>query len=100
MTAPEHIPIASILHNPAVPSTLLPSPSQSSPLVAYHQRTTSTPNTQVIGVGPDRHFISIWDHREPQVAGFPARPSPGSVLDLDKVVEKCDFSANKVSGNV
>ncbi len=96
MVAPDHIPLASTIHNPAVPETLLPSPSHTSPLVAYHQRTTNTPRSQHIGVGPERNFISIWDHREAQ-PGFPARPSPGSVLDLDAVYEQCDLTTNKVS---
>jgi WD repeat and SOF domain-containing protein 1 len=29
--------------------------------------------------------------------GFPPRPVPGSVIDLDKVLERCDFQTGKVS---
>jgi len=29
--------------------------------------------------------------------GFPPRPIPGSVIDLDKVLERCDFQTNQVS---
>ena len=94
--APENIPLASTILNPAVPALLLPPPSSSSPLVAYHQRTTTVASRQLIGVGPDRRYISLWDHTDSS-PGFPSRPSPGSVLDLDLVLEKCDLSTNKVS---
>ena len=29
--------------------------------------------------------------------GFPPRPVPGSVIDLDRVLERCDFQTSKVS---
>lgn len=29
--------------------------------------------------------------------GFPPRPVPGSVIDLDKILERCDFQTGKVS---
>jgi len=32
--------------------------------------------------------------------GFPPRPIPGSVIDLDKVLERCDFQTNQVSFSV
>lgn len=96
MAAPEHLPLDSTIHNPAVPEALLSPSSPPSPLVAYHQRTTNTPRSQVIGVGPERRYISIYDFGESQ-PGYPARPSPGSVLDLDLVLEKCDLSTNQVS---
>jgi hypothetical protein len=93
---PENIPMVSTLHNPAVPVSLLPSPSSPSPLVAYHQRTSSTPSTQFVGIGPARQYLSLWETSEPS-PGFPSRPIPGSVLDLDLVLEQCDLSTNKVS---
>ncbi|ORY31229.1 hypothetical protein BCR39DRAFT_526993 [Naematelia encephala] len=91
---PEHIPLASTIHNPAVPEALLPSLVTPSPLVAYHQRTTTAPRTQIIGVGPERHFISAWDSIDP-APGFPPRPTPGTVLDLDLVHDRCDFGNNQ-----
>jgi hypothetical protein len=32
--------------------------------------------------------------------GFPPRPIPGSVIDLDKVLERCDFQTNQVSVSI
>jgi WD repeat and SOF domain-containing protein 1 len=29
-------------------------------------------------------------------AAYAPRPIPGTILDLDKVLEQCDFSTNKV----
>ena len=94
--APEHFPLASTIQNPAVPESFLPSPLSHSPLVAYHQRTTTSPRTQVVGVGPERNFVSVWDTIQAQ-PGFPARPTPGTILDLDLTQERCDFGSNKVS---
>ncbi|KAK4687978.1 DDB1- and CUL4-associated factor 13, partial [Tremellales sp. Uapishka_1] len=84
--------------NPAVPLDLLPKPSSPSPLVAYNQRTPSTLKSYLVGAGPERRFLSIWDSVEPH-PGFPSRPTPGGVLDLDLVLEKCDLNTNKVSFN-
>ncbi|WVQ85933.1 hypothetical protein IAT38_008101 [Cryptococcus sp. DSM 104549] len=91
---PDHVPVAVSLINPAVPSNLLPSPATPTPLVAYQNRADKSPSSHLVGTGPDRHFLSVWDSRESQ-PGFPARPMPGSILDLDKVLEKCDFGTNK-----
>jgi hypothetical protein len=89
--------LSDTLHNPAVPGSLLPSLTAASPLVAYHQRTTNAPRTQLIGVGPERNFVNVWDSIDHQ-PGFPARPTPGTIIDLDLILEKCDLDTNKVSG--
>lgn len=94
--APDHLPLSPSLKNPVVPATLLPSPSTPTPLVAYQNRADKFPSAHLAGNGPERHYLSVWDMRESQ-PGFPARPMPGSIMDLDLVLEKCDFGTNKVS---
>ncbi|ODN83011.1 hypothetical protein L202_01242 [Cryptococcus amylolentus CBS 6039] len=91
---PDHLPIALALKNPVVPPALLPSPITPSPAVAYQNRADKTPQSSLVGIGPERHYLSVWDPRESQT-GFTARPMPGSILDLDLVREKCDFGTNK-----
>ncbi|WWC72583.1 uncharacterized protein I206_106545 [Kwoniella pini CBS 10737] len=92
---PDHIPLPPQIHNPIVPSSLLPSPSTPTPLVAYQNRNSpSQPKINLIGQGPERNYLNAWDTRENQ-PGFAPRPAPGTILDLDLVLEKCDFGANK-----
>ncbi|EIW69803.1 hypothetical protein TREMEDRAFT_43487 [Tremella mesenterica DSM 1558] len=92
--APDNIPLVPTIHNPVVPESLLPSLSSPSPLVAYHQRGATNPRTQIIGRGPDRHYIPVQEFINTN-PGFPYRPTPGTIIDLDLVVEKCDFGTNK-----
>ncbi|KAK8850539.1 hypothetical protein IAR55_004457 [Kwoniella newhampshirensis] len=91
---PEHLPLVASIHNPVVPSSLLPAPTSPSPLVAYQNRAPGATKIHLVGEGPERSFLSVWDSRESQ-PGFPARPMPGSILDLDLVLDKCDFGAGK-----
>ncbi|WVO20531.1 uncharacterized protein IAS62_001828 [Cryptococcus decagattii] len=91
---PDHLPLSPSLKNPVVPATLLPSPSTPTPLVAYQNRADKFPSAHLAGNGPERHYLSVWDMRESQ-PGFPARPMPGSIMDLDLVLEKCNFGTNK-----
>lgn len=69
--------------------------------------------TNLIGTGPERYYLPIenkgippWqrqNHQQQQQHGiddgaaYAPRPLPGSIVDLDKILEKCDFSTNKVS---
>ena len=46
------------------------------------------------GTGAERIFPDV--RNRPPEFGHPPRPIPGSVADLDKVFEHCDFSAGKV----
>ncbi|WWC92301.1 uncharacterized protein L201_007255 [Kwoniella dendrophila CBS 6074] len=92
---PDHIPLSPSLHNPIVPASLLPSPSTPTPLVAYQNRNSpAQPKINLIGSGPDRNYLNVWDTRENQ-PGFAPRPAPGTILDLELVLEKCDFGNNK-----
>jgi WD repeat and SOF domain-containing protein 1 len=90
------VPITSTLRNPAVPETLLPTLVDPSPVDIKDQRTTTSPVTQFVGTGPERRFLAPWESAEAQ-PGYPPRPTPGSIMDLDLVGERCDFGSNKVS---
>jgi hypothetical protein len=48
--APENLPIATTLRNPAVPDTLLPSTIEPITAAVNNQRTTTSPNSQFVGV--------------------------------------------------
>lgn len=91
---PENIPISPLLRNPAVAEALLPPLQEISTVDG--QRTTTSPKSQLVGTGPERRFITTWDKVDAH-PGFPPRPSPGSIMDLDLVDERCNFGANKVS---
>ncbi|WRT70707.1 uncharacterized protein IL334_007705 [Kwoniella shivajii] len=91
---PDNLPLSPSLYNPVVPSSLLPSPSSPTPLVAYQNRNSAQPKINLIGQGPERNYLNSWDTRENQ-PGFAPRPAPGTILDLDLVLEKCDFGDNK-----
>lgn len=87
------------MQNPAVPSAMLPAREPPAPLVAYNQRSASAPKSLLVGDGPERYYLSAWDNNESQ-PGYPGRPTPGTVLDLDIIYDKCNFRANKVSRRV
>ncbi|WVN89833.1 uncharacterized protein L203_105063 [Cryptococcus depauperatus CBS 7841] len=91
---PDHLPLALSIKNPIVPFSLLPSPTTPTPLVAYQNRVDKSLSIRLIGAGPERHYLSVSDQRESQL-GFPSRPMPGSILDLDLVADNCDFGSNK-----
>lgn len=50
--------------------------------------------TNTRGVGANRVYLDI-QSRPPDVA-YPPRPVPGSIADLDVIMELCDFSLNRV----
>lgn len=85
------------------------------------------PSHSILGTGPPRRYLSLkpnglppWErdsyssaslgtrdehtgesHRSAggvgRDLGYPPRPVLGSVADLDKLLERCDFGTNKVS---
>ncbi len=60
-----------------------------------HLKPTSGPvQVHTTGVGQRRIYLDI-QSRPPNVA-YPPRPVPGSIADLDIVMEHCDFSEKKV----
>ncbi|CAE6469311.1 unnamed protein product [Rhizoctonia solani] len=46
-----------------------------------------------IGSGPGRHYLS--PKSEPPNMHFPPRPPPGGMVDLDVIMEHCNFATNK-----
>lgn len=50
-------------------------------------------HARMIGKGPARRFLEIGEVSDP---AYPPRPVPGGIMDLDLVLEKCDFGTNKV----
>lgn len=67
-----------------------------SPLLAHHQRTSQAPKGHLVGGGPERTSVAVWEGGE-AVHGYPARPLSGLVMDMDTVLERCDFGTYKVS---
>ncbi|KAG6903772.1 hypothetical protein DXG01_015041, partial [Tephrocybe rancida] len=45
------------------------------------------------GVGPDRTYLEV--KHKPGNTAYPPRPIPGSVADLDIIMDNCDFSEKK-----
>lgn len=70
----------------------------------------SRPKTRLVGTGPERRYLPIitpsppWDESSSKNSrqqkshssiAFPPRPVPGTVADLDLLLERCDFSTNQ-----
>ncbi|PIL31558.1 hypothetical protein GSI_06260 [Ganoderma sinense ZZ0214-1] len=49
--------------------------------------------TNTVGIGAKRVYIDV--QAKPFNVAYPPRPLPGSVADMDVVMEHCDFSQNK-----
>lgn len=86
---PEQIQLKDVPPNPSLPprKTQIPSPL-TQPATEYV--------TTTHGTGPERIYLDI-QSQFPSVA-YPPRPIPGSIADLDIVMEHCEFSKNKVHG--
>ena len=54
--------------------------------------------TDTLGMGPTRNYPDI--RREPPDVAYPPRPIPGSVADLDVIMDHCDFQTDKVRRRV
>lgn len=81
---PKQLAFTSPPHNPALParkSATLPSRYRS-PIVQ-----------DTVGMGAKRVYLDL-QAKLPNVA-YPPRPVPGSVADLDVIMDYCDFSQNK-----
>lgn len=65
---------------------------------AKYQRKSATSlgyrSPSTIGTGSKRNYINI-EAQSPNIA-YPPRVPPGSVADLDVIMENCDFSQQKV----
>ncbi|KAF7347924.1 Glycosyltransferase family 32 protein [Mycena venus] len=83
---PEQLGLKSVLDNPSLPPRRASLPSRF--------RAPSGPSTTTTrGVGPRRVYLDI--QSQPPNVAYPPRPVPGSVADLDIVMEHCDFSEKK-----
>ncbi|KAG6832315.1 hypothetical protein H0H92_003548 [Tricholoma furcatifolium] len=79
---PEEIGFRTIPRNPAIPPKRTPSRG----VQGFANATR--------GVGPQRTYLEV--KNKPGSAGsYPPRPVPGSVADLDLIMENCDFSEKK-----
>ncbi|KAF5355904.1 hypothetical protein D9756_004160 [Leucocoprinus leucothites] len=83
---PEQIRFKDTITNPALPpkKTIIPSP-------LTEEATEFVTTTR--GRGPERIYLDL--QSQPPNVAYPPRPVPGSVADLDIVMEHCDFSKKK-----
>ncbi|KAJ7487485.1 glycosyltransferase family 32 protein [Mycena galericulata] len=80
---PEQLGLKTMLDNPALP------PKRTS--LPHRFRAPTGPNIVATrGRGPKRVYLDLQTN-----APYPQRPPPGSVADLDIVMEHCDFSEKK-----
>jgi hypothetical protein len=91
-TVPREIGIPHSLHNPAVsPASAISWPDVSQPPFLVDGLDNFT-----IGVGPERIY-QVLRANLPNTA-YPPRPIPGSIADLDKIMQYCDFNTGRVRG--
>ncbi|KAJ6621628.1 hypothetical protein B0H10DRAFT_2162996 [Mycena sp. CBHHK59/15] len=83
---PEQLGLKTTLDNPALPPRRTALPSRFRAPVGPSTTTTH-------GVGPRRVYLDI--QSQPPNVAYPPRPVPGSIGDLDVVMEHCDFSEKK-----
>lgn len=84
---PEQIAFEKQIPNPALPpgnTALRPS----------RFRPPKSALTTTNGLGSKRVYLDV--QSRPQNVAYPPRPVPGSVADLDIIMNNCDFSENKV----
>ncbi|KAL1410030.1 hypothetical protein Q8F55_004032 [Vanrija albida] len=95
--APASVPIEAGLINPVVPASLLSGRQPADKPAALQQarlQQAAPSNHKLVGKGPERTYLSPWD-TVLENPGFPPRPLPGSTVDLDIILQKCDFGTNK-----
>ncbi|KAG9314280.1 hypothetical protein JVU11DRAFT_5068 [Chiua virens] len=84
---PEQVGLTSPPLNPALPPRKVPTiPSRFRPPPGPVATTTR-------GDGPRRVYLDV--QSQPPSVAYPPRPVPGSVADLDVIMEHCDFSQGK-----
>jgi WD repeat and SOF domain-containing protein 1 len=81
------IGFTSIPTNPALPP-------RKATIPARYRKPLDLIITDAVGTGPNRVYLDI--QSPPPNVAFPPRPVPGSVADLDVIMEHCDFSQQKV----
>jgi WD repeat and SOF domain-containing protein 1 len=85
LSVPEQVGLSSPPWNPALP-----------PAIPSRFRPPPPPiATSTHRAGPKRVYLDI--QSLPRNVAYPPRPVPGSIADLDIVMEHCDFSQSKAS---
>lgn len=93
LVVPLQIGLRQELDNPALPPlSRAKIPSKYRPPPTVKSTVTSTR-----GTGSKRVYLDI-QSRPPNLA-YPPRPVPGSIADLDIVMDHCDFTYGKVRDN-
>ena len=85
---PEGIALEAPLLNPGLPKQ---------PFIASRFKPPSEILSTTVGSGLERTYIDI--QSIPPAVGYPTRPAPGSIADLDIVMDHCDFGNNKASAS-
>jgi len=89
LIVPDDIALDAPLHNPGLPEDSTQTQHNSRQLSSR-----SRPHSLTVGSGLKRIYLDM-QSLPPDVA-YPPRPKPGSIADLDIIMEHCDFSNNKV----
>lgn len=90
---PESLQFDEYIENPALPPFQYLAPIVQSHIITPSD-TFASPyplNNSVVPLGPERYYY----HRDSQGSAYPPRPIPYSALDLDVVMEHCDFSTQQ-----
>lgn len=88
LSVPEQVGLSAPPLNPALPPRKVPTiPSRFRPPPGPVATTTR-------GDGPRRVYLDV--QSMPPNLAYPPRPVPGSVADLDIIMDHCDFSQGKV----
>lgn len=86
LSVPEQIGFTNVPANPALP------PKATIP--SRFRQPLGPVITDTVGTGPKRVYLDM--QSAPRNVAYPPRPVPGSVADLDVIMEHCDFSQQKV----
>lgn len=84
---PEQIGFTSAILNPALP------PAKAHTLISPFTPPPGPVTTITRGVGPRRAYLE--NQKQSVGAAYPPRPIPGSIADLDIILEQCNFSEGK-----
>ena len=87
LAVPEEISLAVPPVNPAIAR-------KQQPILPSRFRPPSSILSSTVGAGPKRTYLDV--RSAPPAVAYPPRPVPGSVADLDVIMDHCDFSKNKV----
>lgn len=86
IVVPSGITLETSLSNPGIP--------QESTVTIPHAHASRKQTHSIVGSGLKRTYIDM--QSLPPNVGYPPRPIPGSIADLDIIMDQCDFGNNKV----